>query len=142
MQRIGTLGKKPHKERLDALELLRLEAGKFIYAYPARLRRIVRITRKHITLNDYYFPSGNARTVSLDDIEWIQIKDATIMNGKWRIHGTGNFKTWFPKDVHRPGSSKIFFAKLKSQWVKIGFTVEHEKEVERIFGELNLVRSS
>ena len=34
------------EERLDAVELLRLEAGKFLYEYPSRLRRIVSITRK------------------------------------------------------------------------------------------------
>lgn len=31
--------------RLDAVEGYRLEAGKFLYAYPSRLRRIVRVTR-------------------------------------------------------------------------------------------------
>ena len=33
-------------ERLDAVELLRIEAGKFLYEYPSRLRRIVTITRR------------------------------------------------------------------------------------------------
>ena len=32
--------------RLDVLEQLRLEAGKFIYEYPARLQRVIRVTRK------------------------------------------------------------------------------------------------
>ena len=35
-----------HEERLDQVELLRLEAGKFLYAYPARLRRVVKVTRR------------------------------------------------------------------------------------------------
>lgn len=34
------------EERLDQVELLRLEAGKFLYDYPARLRRIISVTRK------------------------------------------------------------------------------------------------
>jgi hypothetical protein len=34
------------EERLDHVELLRLEAGKFLYEYPARLRRTVTIIRK------------------------------------------------------------------------------------------------
>lgn len=34
------------EERLDAVEALRLEAGKFLYEYPSRLRRIVSITRR------------------------------------------------------------------------------------------------
>lgn len=32
-------------ERLDEVERLRLEAGKFLYEYPARLRRLLEITR-------------------------------------------------------------------------------------------------
>lgn len=34
------------EERLNAVELLRLEAGKFLYEYPSRLRRVVEITRR------------------------------------------------------------------------------------------------
>lgn len=32
--------------RLDAVERLRLEAGKFLYEYPARFRRVFSVTRK------------------------------------------------------------------------------------------------
>lgn len=34
------------EERLHALEQLRIQSGKFLYEYPARLRRIVTVTRK------------------------------------------------------------------------------------------------
>jgi hypothetical protein len=34
------------EERLNQVELLRLEAGKFLYEYPARLQRIIKITRR------------------------------------------------------------------------------------------------
>ncbi len=34
------------EERLDELELLRIQAGKFLYEYPTRFRRIIRVTRK------------------------------------------------------------------------------------------------
>ena len=33
------------EERLSEVERLRLEAGKFLYEYPSRLRRVVTITR-------------------------------------------------------------------------------------------------
>ncbi len=38
-------GKTP-EERLDALELLRLQSGKFLYEYPARLSRTIEVVRK------------------------------------------------------------------------------------------------
>ncbi|GMW01901.1 MAG: hypothetical protein AMXMBFR84_30370 [Candidatus Hydrogenedentota bacterium] len=34
------------EQRLDELELLRMEAGKFLYEYPSRLQRVVTITRR------------------------------------------------------------------------------------------------
>ncbi|MFA6715906.1 MAG: hypothetical protein WC082_12420 [Victivallales bacterium] len=34
------------EQRLDALEKLRLEAGNFLYEYPARLQRIISVTRR------------------------------------------------------------------------------------------------
>jgi len=37
---------KTPEERLDLVEKLRLEAGKFIYEYPARLQRTVKVIRK------------------------------------------------------------------------------------------------
>ncbi len=34
------------EERLDIVEKLRIEAGKFLYEYPARLQRVIKVTRK------------------------------------------------------------------------------------------------
>lgn len=33
------------EERLNLLEQLRLQAGKFLYEYPARLRRVITVIR-------------------------------------------------------------------------------------------------
>lgn len=77
----------------------------------------------------------------LADIEGIKVKEPTTWNGKWRIHGTGNVKTWYPRDDSRPKRDRIFFAKLKGRWIDIGFTVEDADKVERIFKEKNLLRA-
>lgn len=34
------------ENRLNEVELLRIEGGKFLYEYPTRLRRVIKITRK------------------------------------------------------------------------------------------------
>ena len=102
---------------------------------------LVLITEDTIIFEHYYFPTGKKKTVQLDDIEWIKVKQPTIKNGKWRIHGTGNFNTWFPRDKARPKREKIFFARLRSQRVDIGFTVEDADQVEKIFKEKNLIIS-
>jgi len=38
--------KQTGAQRLDMVETLRMEAGKFLYEYPTRLRRVVKVTRK------------------------------------------------------------------------------------------------
>lgn len=102
---------------------------------------LVSITEDKIIFAHYYYPSGKSKAVKLADIELIEVKKSTIGNGKWRIHGTGNFKTWSPKDNARPKRDKIFFAKLRSQWINIGFTVENAALVEKLFKEKKLIRN-
>jgi len=34
------------EERLNEVESLRIEGGKFLYEYPARFRRVIKITRR------------------------------------------------------------------------------------------------
>lgn len=100
---------------------------------------LISIAEDEIIFEHYYFPTGKRKVVRLSDIESIEVKEPTILNGKWRIHGSGNFRIWFPRDIHRPRRSRIFFAKLKSQRVEIGFTVEDSAQVERVFKEMNLL---
>ena len=102
---------------------------------------LISVTENEIIFEHYYFPSGRRKTVRWADIEWIAVQKATIRNGKWRIHGTGNFKTWYPRDLKRPRRDRIFFAKLKGRWIDIGFTAENADRVERIFREKKLIRT-
>ncbi len=101
--------------------------------------RLVTITDQDIIFLNYYFPTGKEKTVNIDDIANITVLESTIMNGKWRIHGTGNFKIWFPRDSDRPKRDRIFIATLKSQWFDIGFTVEDGDRVEKILRSRNLI---
>jgi hypothetical protein len=50
--------------------------------------------------------------------------------GKWRIHGTGDFKVWFPMDSNRPHRDRVFILAIKNLQVNIGFTVEDRDAVE------------
>jgi hypothetical protein len=103
--------------------------------------KLVAISNNEIIFHHYYFPTGREKVVPLDNIQCIFVKKPTLWNGKWRIHGTGNFKTWFPKDSSRPKRDRIFIAILKDQWVNIGFTVEDGDRVEKILRSKNLIKS-
>jgi hypothetical protein len=102
---------------------------------------LVQITEKEIVFEHYYYPSGKRKVVRLSDIKRITIKPPTLWNGKWRFQGTGNIKTWFPKDFKRHTRDRIFFAILSNQWVNIGFTVENGDLVEKILREKNLIKT-
>jgi len=102
--------------------------------------KLISITDEEIIFEDYYFPILKKKVVQFSNIEHIVVEKPTIWNGKWRLQGTGNFKTWYPLDGSRHKRDRIFFATLKNQWVNIGFTVEDSERVERILKDKNLIK--
>lgn len=103
---------------------------------------LVEITDTSILLKQYYFPSFKAKNIPFSSIAKIDILPPTITNGKWRIHGTGNFRTWFPFDRHRPKRDKIFLIYYTSKWIKSGFTVENSQAVKSILEEHGLLHKN
>jgi hypothetical protein len=104
--------------------------------------RLVRITGDSITFLHYSFPFfTSAREVMFRDIDHIDVTRATIMTGKWRIGGTGGFRTWYPLDWNRPSRDRIFHATLKTGGMDIGFTVESPDEVIPILRKKGLIAS-
>ncbi|MFZ0455799.1 MAG: hypothetical protein WCE54_12510 [Ignavibacteriaceae bacterium] len=93
---------------------------------------LVEIREDSFTLKNYYFPFGSKKVLS-KDIENIEVKEPTLINGRWRIWGTGNLLYWFPLDFLRPSRKKIFFVTYKNQRIKSGFTVVDPEKVEKIF---------
>jgi len=75
------------------------------------------------------------------DIDHIDVKKPTVVTGKWRIGGSGNFRTWFPLNWNRPSRDRIFHATLKTRGMNIGFTVEHPAEVMSILKKKMLIIS-
>ncbi len=95
--------------------------------------RLVRITDNSIIFLSYSFPFfSSGRQVFFRDIDHIDVKKPTILTGKWRIGGSGDFQTWFPLDWGRPSRDRIFHATLKCRAMNIGFTVEDSTRVTSI----------
>ena len=110
-------------------------AGKIIYS-----DSLIETTENSILFHRYSFFERD-RKVFFSDIEKIIVKKATIWNGKFRFHGTGDFKTWFPKDFQRYKRNKIFVAYIRNKWWRIGFTVENSDTIMRIFREKGLIKN-
>ncbi len=87
--------------------------------------RLADILKDGIRIKKYYFPSLKAKFVKFSDILQIEKKQPTLMNGKWRYWGSGDFITWFPLDWCRPKRNSIFVLRLATQQTRIGLTVEN-----------------
>ena len=94
--------------------------------------KLIEISEDSILIRKYYFPFGSKR-VDLSDIENVTVNEPSLISGKYRYWGTGDFRTWYPPD-NRIKRDKIFIMKLKKKWWRVGFTVEDSQTV------LNLLR--
>ena len=101
--------------------------------------RLVEITKGSILFRNYYFPFGSKR-VPFSDVDNIVAKETTWRNGKWRIHGTVDFLTWFPRDWKRPSRDRIFFVSFPNKRRRIGFTVEDSETVAKILADEGLLQ--
>lgn len=96
------------------------------------------ITENSIRFKNYGIAGGD-RLVAIDEIEKVIIKKPTLWSGKWRWHGSGDFKTWFPADYTRQKRDVIFVAYIRNKWWRIGFTVENSQKVIGILQEKGLI---
>ena len=90
---------------------------------------LIEIRNDSILFRNYYFPIPTAKTVKFDEIETIFMAEPTIINGKYRYWGSGDFIRWFPLDSRRSKRDIIFILHRKNKKIKIGFTVEDSEKV-------------
>jgi hypothetical protein len=100
---------------------------------------LIEISAETILFKRYYFPFG-AKRLKLSDIERIVVQKPSFLTGKFRLQGSAGLHTWSPMDLQRPRRRKIFFIRLRSQKLRISFTVENDEAVERILREKNLLQ--
>jgi len=93
---------------------------------------LITVTDEALVFRCYYFPFG-ARQIGLSSIGKVEALEPSLLNGKWRIHGTGDFRTWFTRDKKRPKRDCIFILHLRGKWRRIGFTAENSKSVKEVF---------
>jgi len=101
--------------------------------------RLVEIDGEGILFRRYYFPWG-ARRVAFSEMSFVEALEPTLANGKWRIWGTGDFRTWFPCDWKRPSRERVFMIHFKARRGRIGFTVESSRKIMRILRDKELLK--
>lgn len=99
---------------------------------------LIEIRNDGILFKRYSF-FWRSRFVSYDDIEKVFVLKATILTGKWRLHGTGDFQYWFPADFKRYKRDAIFIAYIRGKRMDIGFTAEDSSRVIDILRQKQLI---
>ncbi len=100
---------------------------------------LLEISCDKIVLKNYYFPSLKPKELLIESIDKVEVKEPSMRTGKYRYHGTGDFRTWFPLDNLRSKRDKIFFLFLKNTWMRIGFTGENSEAIEKYFKDKGLL---
>jgi hypothetical protein len=101
---------------------------------------LITLTEKRIIFHHYGL-FGSARAVAISDLHAIRALPPTLRNGKWRLHGTSDFATWFPRDWKRPRRDTIFMAELNAggDYNRIGFTVQDSRRVRELLQQRQLL---
>ena len=101
---------------------------------------LITIEGDNLTLKNYYFPSMSSKKILFANVESIMVYESSILRGKWRIQGTGDFRTWYPADSYRYKRDKIFVIIFKNKWMRSAFTVENSEKVTEILTEKELIK--
>jgi hypothetical protein len=56
------------------------------------------VTDENLTINNYYFPTGQRRVIPWSQIKSVLTKRLTFLNGKYRVWGMGVKPYWFNSD--------------------------------------------
>jgi len=97
--------------------------------------KLIRITEDALHIDGFLLGS---KCVPFSRIKTVEILKPTIWNGKFRIAGSGNFRTWFPSDGSRSSRDMIFVVLMQGKWIRYGFTAEDSAAVKQIFKNMKL----
>lgn len=102
--------------------------------------RYLEIYPDHLLLNCYYFGPFGKKRIAFDSIRMIEVINLNFWTGRYRIQGTGDFRTWFALDMDRPSREKAFLIYRYQKWWRIGFSAEDLVRVAEIFEARGLLR--
>lgn len=95
--------------------------------------RYVEIYPTHMILNGFYFGPIGRKQIDFDSVSSIEALGLDFWKGRYRIQGTGDFKTWFAHDIRRPSRDRAFIVRRAGKWWRIGFSCEDFDKVAALF---------
>lgn len=88
----------------------------------------VRISTRDVTVKGYGL-LGRDKTFALADIRKVEGRPLTFWTGKYRIVGTGDFRTWLGADSGRAKRNIMFVVHPVRGWWRAGYSAEHPDRV-------------
>ncbi len=98
--------------------------------------KLVEISEDSILFRNYY-PVGSKR-FPVSNIKEITYYQSKWWSGKWRICGSGDFKTWWPLDRKRPSRDMVFILYPVKGKRRVGFTVEDSQKAMEALREIGV----
>jgi hypothetical protein len=98
---------------------------------------LIELSHDSILLRDFFYPFRSKRVV-FSEIAHVLLEKPTLWTGKYRIYGTGDFRTWFGPDMSRASRDRIFVLHPKRGWWRMGFTAVDSTAVEEKLRERGL----
>lgn len=101
--------------------------------------RLLEITDDEVVFHGDYFPVAGNRYLPWSRIGSVSVRRSSALGGRWRIWGSGDFRTGFPWDPLRPRRDRIFVASVRGGYWKSGFTTEDSARVAEILCDRGLL---
>ncbi len=83
----------------------------------------IRISHQAVTVKGYDL-FGRDKEFPLRNIQRVQIRPLNFRTGKYRVMGTGDFRTWLAADTGRAFREVVFVLHPFKGWWRAGFSVE------------------
>jgi hypothetical protein len=97
---------------------------------------LVQLDRHAITLRRYHFPSGTSKVIPLRAIRGYEATALGLLQQRFRIWGTSDFRRWLPLDVGRPRKATLVTLDVPGLRLRPAFTPERPEEFLKTFDEL------
>lgn len=101
--------------------------------------RFLEIYPEYMILNGFYLGPIGRKKISFNSIDAIKELRLNVWKGRYRIQGTGDFKTWFTHDINRSAKEKAFILFRDRKWWRIVFSADDFSRVAAIFDSKGLL---
>lgn len=95
---------------------------------------LVRLDAGGLTLRRYYFPLATAKRIPYSRIKGIEERSMSLLTGKGRFWGTGDFRHWAPLDPQRSQKDRAIILDLGT-WIRPSFSPDDPDRVLAILRE-------